>query len=91
MRVLVIDNYDSFVYNLVQYVGELGGDPLVYRNDKLTIEQAMKIEPSRIILSPGPGMPSDPRYFAVCSAILGADDVGAATACFRTAVMPDGT
>lgn len=70
MRVLVIDNYDSFVYNLVQYVGELGGDPLVYRNDRLTVEQAAKIEPSRIIISPGPGMPGDLKYFGVCSAVL---------------------
>ena len=70
MRVLVIDNYDSFVYNLVQYVGELGGDPVVHRNDRLTVEQAARIKPSRIILSPGPGMPEDPRYFGVCSAIL---------------------
>jgi len=70
MKVLVIDNYDSFVYNLAQYVGELGGDPTVYRNDKITIKQVKKMKPSRIIISPGPGVPEDPRYFGVCSAIL---------------------
>jgi anthranilate synthase component 2 len=70
MKVLVIDNYDSFVYNLVQYIGELGGDPIVYRNDKLTLHQAMKLSPQRIVISPGPGTPEDPRYFGVCSSIL---------------------
>jgi anthranilate synthase component 2 len=70
MKVLVIDNYDSFVYNLVQYVGELGGEPEVYRNDKITVEQAAKTKPDRIIISPGPGTPDDPKYFGVCSAIL---------------------
>ncbi len=70
MRVLVIDNYDSFVYNLAQYVGELGGEPIVYRNDKITVKQICRMKPSRIILSPGPGVPEDPRYFGVCTAIL---------------------
>ncbi|MCW4034043.1 MAG: aminodeoxychorismate/anthranilate synthase component II [Candidatus Bathyarchaeota archaeon] len=70
MKVLVIDNYDSFVYNLVQYLGELGGDPTVYRNDKLTLNQAMKLNPDRIVISPGPGTPEDPHYFGVCSAVL---------------------
>jgi anthranilate synthase component 2 len=70
MKVLVIDNYDSFVYNLVQYIGELGGDPVVYRNDQITIKQAMRLDPQRIVISPGPGTPEDPHYFGVCSAIL---------------------
>lgn len=70
MRTLVIDNYDSFVYNLVQYVGELGGGPLVYRNDQLSIDQARKLEPDRILISPGPGTPEDPRYFGTCAKIL---------------------
>jgi anthranilate synthase component 2 len=70
VKVLVIDNYDSFVYNLVQYIGELGGEPIVYRNDQLTLEQAKEIEPQRIVISPGPGTPEDPHYFGVCSAIL---------------------
>ena len=70
MNVLVIDNYDSFVYNLVQYVGELGGTPIVYRNDRLTIEEARELDPDRIILSPGPGTPTKTQFFGVCSAIL---------------------
>jgi anthranilate synthase component 2 len=70
MKVLVMDNYDSFVYNLVQYIGELGGEPLVYRNDEITFKEAMKLNPKRIVISPGPGTPEDPHYFGVCSAIL---------------------
>ncbi len=70
MKVLVIDNYDSFVYNLVQYIGELGGNPTVYRNDQLTLQQAMKLDPERIVISPGPGTPEDPHYFGVCSKVL---------------------
>jgi anthranilate synthase component 2 len=70
MKVLVIDNYDSFVYNLIQYIGELGGEPYVYRNDKLTLQQAIKLNPQYIVISPGPGTPEDPRYFGVCSSIL---------------------
>ena len=70
MKVLVIDNYDSFVYNLVQYIGELGEETVVYRNDQVTLKQAMKLKPDRIVISPGPGTPEEPRYFGVCSAIL---------------------
>ena len=58
-RILVIDNYDSFVYNLVQYLGELGAEPLVYRHDAITLEQALDIEPDGVLISPGPGQPSD--------------------------------
>lgn len=70
MKVLVIDNYDSFVYILVQYIEELGGETVVYRNDQVTLKQCMKFKPDRIVISPGPGTPEDPRYFGVCSAIL---------------------
>jgi anthranilate synthase component II len=58
-RVLVIDNYDSFVYNLVQYLGELGADPVVYRNDELTVGEALALDVDSILLSPGPGRPED--------------------------------
>ncbi len=58
-RVLVIDNYDSFVYNLVQYLGELGAEPIVHRNDAITVDEAMALEPDAIVLSPGPGRPED--------------------------------
>jgi len=57
--ILVIDNYDSFTYNLVQYLGELGQEPLVVRNDALTLDQARALKPSHIVISPGPGTPSD--------------------------------
>ena len=56
---LVIDNYDSFTYNLVQYFGELGADPLVRRNDQITLEEIRKLAPSQIVISPGPGTPLD--------------------------------
>ncbi len=56
---LVIDNYDSFTYNLVQYFGELGADPQVRRNDAITPEEVEKMRPSKIVISPGPGTPAD--------------------------------
>jgi len=56
---LVLDNYDSFTYNLVQFLGELGADPQVYRNDALSVEEALALEPEGIVISPGPGVPSD--------------------------------
>ena len=56
-RVLVIDNYDSFVYNLVQYLGELGAEPLVHRNDSITLAEAVALDPDGILISPGPGQP----------------------------------
>jgi len=58
-RVLVIDNYDSFVYNLVQYLGELGASPFVHRHDDVTIEQIVDAGPDAILISPGPGRPED--------------------------------
>ena len=58
-RVLVVDNYDSFVYNLVQYLGELGAEPIVHRNDALTVDQALDLGVAGILLSPGPGRPED--------------------------------
>jgi anthranilate synthase component II len=56
---LVLDNYDSFTYNLVQYAGELGADPVVYRNDALTPEAALELRPSAIVISPGPCTPRE--------------------------------
>ena len=58
-RVLVIDNIDSFVYNLVQYVGELGAEPIVLRNNEITVEEALALAPNGVLLSPGPGRPED--------------------------------
>jgi anthranilate synthase/aminodeoxychorismate synthase-like glutamine amidotransferase len=57
--ILVIDNYDSFTYNLVQFVGELGAEPLVFRNDAITAERVRELEPKGIIISPGPGVPQN--------------------------------
>ncbi len=57
--VLVIDNYDSFTYNLVQYLGELGADVAVYRNDQVTIDEIAARQPTHIVISPGPGDPED--------------------------------
>lgn len=58
-RILVIDNYDSFVFNLVQYLGELGAEPMVYRNDALTVDEAVALRPDGLLLSPGPGRPEN--------------------------------
>jgi len=75
---LMIDNYDSFTYNLVQYFGELGADVQVYRNDKITIEEIEKLAPAQLVVSPGPCTPSEAgvsveaiRYFAGKIPILG--------------------
>ncbi|HTH06861.1 MAG TPA: aminodeoxychorismate/anthranilate synthase component II [Ilumatobacteraceae bacterium] len=78
VRVLVIDNYDSFVYNLVQYLGELGADPIVHRADQITIDEVEALAPDAILISPGPGRPEDAglsnaiieRFAGVCP-ILG--------------------
>jgi anthranilate synthase/aminodeoxychorismate synthase-like glutamine amidotransferase len=56
---LVLDNYDSFTYNLVQYAGELGADPVVYRNDALSVEAALALGPAAIVISPGPCTPRE--------------------------------
>ena len=76
--ILVIDNYDSFTYNLVQYLGELGQEPAAYRNDAITLEQIEKLAPGHIIISPGPCTPLEAgisndviRYFRGKIPILG--------------------
>ncbi|MCG6885929.1 MAG: aminodeoxychorismate/anthranilate synthase component II [Proteobacteria bacterium] len=75
---LMIDNYDSFTYNLVQYFGELGTEVQVYRNDQITIEQIEKLDPDYLVISPGPCTPNEAgvsvdaiRYFAGRKPILG--------------------
>src|SRR5437764_4049944 len=60
-RVLVIDNYDSFVYNLVQYLGELGAEPLVFRPDEISVEGVEDLGPDAVVISPGPGRPEDAK------------------------------
>ncbi len=57
--ILVLDNYDSFTYNLVQYLGELGADPIVRRNDGITLDDVESLAPQAIVISPGPGKPAD--------------------------------
>jgi len=57
--ILLIDNYDSFTFNLAQYLGELGASPVVRRNDKITVEEIEEMHPDRIVISPGPGRPED--------------------------------
>lgn len=58
-RILVLDNYDSFVYNLVQYLGELGAEPLVHRCDALGLDELVDLDPDGVLVSPGPGRPED--------------------------------
>ena len=76
--IVVIDNYDSFTYNLVQYLGELGEELRVFRNDKITVEDIERLKPARIVISPGPGVPSEAgitetviRHFHKSTPILG--------------------
>ncbi|MGC8833669.1 MAG: anthranilate synthase component II [Armatimonadota bacterium] len=86
---LIIDNYDSFTYNLVQYLGELGADPLVFRNDQITIAEMEALSPERLVISPGPCTPREAgisveavRYFAgkipILGVCLGHQSIGAA-------------
>jgi anthranilate synthase component II len=70
LKVLIIDNYDSFVYNLAQCIGEFGAETIVRRNDEITLKGIRELKPERIVLSPGPGTPEDKRSFGVCKGIL---------------------
>jgi anthranilate synthase/aminodeoxychorismate synthase-like glutamine amidotransferase len=86
---LMIDNYDSFTYNLVQYLGEMGVEVRTFRNDKINIEEIEDLQPDRIVISPGPGTPADAgisvevvRHFAgkvpILGVCLGHQSIGAA-------------
>ena len=88
MKVLIIDNFDSFTFNLYQYIGEILSaeqhkkkldhfEVIVKRNNELTIEQISEMNVDRIIISPGPGSPDDPKYFGVCAAVI--DKIGSNT------------
>ncbi len=70
MKFLIIDNYDSFVYNIAQYLGELGVESDVIRNDKITLDEIKEKNYDAIIISPGPGTPEDKKYFGVCSEVI---------------------
>lgn len=77
MKFLIIDNYDSFVYNIAQYLGELGVDCDVIRNDKITLEKIKQNNYDAVIISPGPGTPTDRKYFGICSDVI--KDMGSTT------------
>ena len=70
MKFLIIDNYDSFVYNLAQILGELGIDSDVIRNDKISINSIKEKNYDAIIISPGPGTPEEEKYFGICNNII---------------------
>lgn len=69
-KTLIIDNYDSFTFNLFQFLGELKANPIVFRNDELTLEKIRELAPTHIVISPGPGRPDDPEYFGVNTAVI---------------------
>jgi len=70
MKFLIIDNYDSFVYNIAQILGELGVSSDVVRNDKITVDEIKKRNYDAIVISPGPGTPEDERYFGICTKVI---------------------
>ncbi|MEM0375287.1 MAG: aminodeoxychorismate/anthranilate synthase component II [Nitrososphaerota archaeon] len=70
MRVLILDNYDSFVWNVADYLGKLGAETVVVRSTKVTIEQIRAMRPDRIVLSPGPGHPSERRFTGVSEEVV---------------------
>ncbi|OIP97658.1 aminodeoxychorismate/anthranilate synthase component II [Candidatus Wirthbacteria bacterium CG2_30_54_11] len=70
MKTLIIDNYDSFTFNLYQHFGELGASPVVYRNDKIDLQGIRNLAPTHIVISPGPGDPRDQAYFGVCAEVI---------------------
>jgi anthranilate synthase/aminodeoxychorismate synthase-like glutamine amidotransferase len=70
VTVLVVDNYDSFTYNLVQLLGALGARPIVARNDAITLADVRRLDPTHIVLSPGPGNPMDPVRVGICPALV---------------------
>ncbi|MCE5214810.1 MAG: aminodeoxychorismate/anthranilate synthase component II [Methanobacterium sp.] len=68
--ILIMDNYDSFTYNLYQLVGQLNDDIIVRRNDEISLEEIRELNPDRIIISPGPGNPTNTRDFGICNQII---------------------
>jgi anthranilate synthase/aminodeoxychorismate synthase-like glutamine amidotransferase len=74
-RVVVIDNYDSFVYNLVQYLGELGADPVVRRHDEASLSELRELAPDAVLVSPGPGRPEDAGVSNDAIRVFGEDGV----------------
>jgi len=70
MKFLIIDNYDSFVYNIAQYLGELGVESDVIRNDKITLDEIKQNNYDAIVISPGPGTPEEKKYFGICLDVI---------------------
>ena len=70
MKFLIIDNYDSFTYNIAQILGELGVESDVIRNDRITLPEIIEKKYDAIVISPGPGTPEDKRYFGICSTVI---------------------
>lgn len=70
MKTLIIDNYDSFTYNLYQFIGDLGGNPRVYRNDEITLKKINYGNYSHAVISPGPGSPEDDAYFGISKEVI---------------------
>jgi anthranilate synthase component II len=70
MKILIIDNYDSFVYNIAQSLGQSNIKTFVYRNNKITIKDIKRMQIDAIIISPGPGNPEDKKYFGICNNII---------------------
>ncbi len=70
MRTVILDNFDSFTYNLYQYLAELDEAPLVFRNNAVTLDELRRLRPERIVISPGPGRPDDPAYFGICTRVI---------------------
>lgn len=70
MKTLILDNYDSFTFNLFQYIAELGGNPIVKKNDEILLLEIDQLQPSHIVISPGPGTPVEKRYFGICGDVI---------------------
>ncbi len=70
MKTLILDNYDSFTFNLYQYIGELGGNPIVYRNDKIDLDEVERLRISHIVISPGPGNPYTERDIGISEKLI---------------------
>jgi anthranilate synthase component 2 len=70
MKILIIDNYDSFVYNIAQVMGVLNATPFVERNNKITLKDIVKMDPDAIVISPGPGHPKFKRDFGICNNVI---------------------
>src|SRR6476620_5728550 len=70
MKILIIDNYDSFVYNIAQVMGVLNTTPFVERNNKITLKDILKMDPDAIVISPGPGHPKFKKDFGICNSVI---------------------